>query len=174
MLLQTFSYRVLNCMNAVMQKKFLPLRSALGSAIPVLLQNKNLDTGFQNPDSKSAVEVLEITYGNVLTEFLLIHIFRYGKSKSSQKLRYIDSLSQGTKSIYISSILTLTIKLNYQCEIFWLQINLLKHFHLFRHLSDLSDSWNTPKVSHLSRQLPNCSDCSNIANDGKSVDLAIF
>lgn len=100
-------------MNAVMQKKFLPLRSALGSAIPVLLQNKNLDTGFQNPDSKSAVEVLEITYGNVLTEFLLIHIFRYGKSKSSQKLRYIDSLSQGTKSIYISSILTLTIKLNY-------------------------------------------------------------
>lgn len=54
-------------MNAVMRKKFLPLRSALGSTIPVLLQNKNLYTGFQNPDSKSTVEVLESTSGNVLT-----------------------------------------------------------------------------------------------------------
>lgn len=52
------------------QKKILPLRPALGSAIPVLLQNKNLDTGFQDPDSKSAVGVLESTSGNVLAVML--------------------------------------------------------------------------------------------------------
>ena len=54
------------------KKQLLPFTPALRSAIQVLSQNKNLETGFQNPDSKNAVGVLGTTSGDVLT--VMLHI----------------------------------------------------------------------------------------------------
>lgn len=52
------------------KKPALPFTPVLRSAIQVLLQNTNPETGFQNPDAKSTVGVLGTTSGDVLTVML--------------------------------------------------------------------------------------------------------
>lgn len=116
----TFSYRILNSMNAVMaEKDFTTQICTWKWNSSRFAESKSgywlSESWFQKCCWGSRKYQWECAHYNVepcqLFEFQLIHIFKYGKLKSSQKLRYIDYLSQGTKSVYTGSILTLTKKI---------------------------------------------------------------